>query len=71
MSGRRMCGHVAAIVLAFSVAACGSSGTDSDSAPRSTAGGAATFTATLVGGGTFDSAALAGRPVAYWFWAPT
>ncbi|MEX0848088.1 MAG: hypothetical protein WD023_09945 [Ilumatobacteraceae bacterium] len=30
------------------------------------------FTASLVGGsGTFDGAAEAGRPVAFWFWAPT
>lgn len=29
------------------------------------------FTAPLVGGGEFDAAALAGSPVAFWFWAPT
>jgi hypothetical protein len=29
------------------------------------------FTAPLVGGGEFDGAAPAGRPVAFWFWAPT
>lgn len=28
------------------------------------------FTAPLVGGGTFDGAAVAGKPVAFWFWAP-
>jgi hypothetical protein len=27
--------------------------------------------ATLVGGGDFDLAAHAGRPVALWFWAPS
>lgn len=28
------------------------------------------FTAPLVGGGTFDGATVAGKPVAFWFWAP-
>lgn len=28
-------------------------------------------TANLVGGGTIDLAAYAGRPLAVWFWAPT
>lgn len=29
------------------------------------------FTADLVGGGTFDGAATAGKPTVFWFWAPT
>ena len=29
------------------------------------------FRAPLVGGGEFDGASYAGRPVAFWFWAPT
>ena len=29
------------------------------------------FTAPLVGGGTFDGAAVAGMPTVFWFWAPT
>ena len=29
------------------------------------------FSAPLVGGGEFDGSAVAGRPVAFWFWAPT
>lgn len=29
------------------------------------------FTAPLVGGGTFDGAAAAGKPTLFWFWAPT
>lgn len=29
------------------------------------------FTAPLVGGGTFDGAALADKPTVFWFWAPT
>ncbi len=28
------------------------------------------FTASIVGGGTFDGASLAGRPAVLWFWAP-
>jgi hypothetical protein len=29
------------------------------------------FSAPLVGGGTFDGAAAAGKPTMFWFWAPT
>ena len=29
------------------------------------------FTAPLVGGGTFDGVAAAGKPTVFWFWAPT
>ena len=29
------------------------------------------FSAPLVGGGTFDGAAAAGKPTVFWFWAPT
>ena len=29
------------------------------------------FTAPLVGGGTFDGAAAAGKPTVFWSWAPT
>ena len=29
------------------------------------------FTAPLVGGGSFDGAAVAGTPTVFWFWAPT
>lgn len=29
------------------------------------------FRAPLVGGGEFDGAAMAGKPVVLWFWAPT
>jgi hypothetical protein len=28
------------------------------------------FQASLVGGGDFDATALAGQPVAFWFWSP-
>jgi len=29
------------------------------------------FSAPLVGGGTFEGTSVQGRPVAFWFWAPT
>jgi hypothetical protein len=29
------------------------------------------FTAPVLGGGSLDGASLAGKPVAFWFWAPT
>ena len=29
------------------------------------------FSAPIVGGGELDGSTLAGRPVAFWFWAPT
>lgn len=34
------------------------------------AGGALDFTATTLGGATFEGATLAGKPVLLWFWAP-
>ena len=40
-------------------------------APGATVPAALDFRAPLVGGGEFDGAAYAGRPVAFWFWAPT
>ena len=30
-----------------------------------------TFSAPKLGGGTLEGASLAGKPVAFWFWAPT
>ncbi len=40
-------------------------------APAAEVPAALAFRAPLVGGGEFDGAAYAGRPVAFWFWAPT
>jgi len=40
-------------------------------APAAVVPEALQFTAPLVGGGTFDGAAAAGRPTVFWFWAPT
>jgi hypothetical protein len=51
-------------------------GTQGDGTAASTgaAGGVPTalqFRAPLVGGGEFDGTSAAGKPVAFWFWAPT
>ena len=40
-------------------------------APAAVVPEALQFTAPLVGGGTFDGAAAAGKPTVFWFWAPT
>jgi hypothetical protein len=84
MTGRRLLGFAAAVLL---VAACGSSDRTADQAGAPTASVAAgtaadaaaatevpeilRFQAPLVGGGTYDGAAAAGKVTAYWFWAPT
>ena len=47
-----------------------STATDATSAPV-VVPEALRFTAPLVGGGTFDGAAAAGKPTVFWFWAPT
>lgn len=41
------------------------------SAPTAVVPEALRFSAPLVGGGTFDGAATAGKPTVFWFWAPT
>jgi hypothetical protein len=45
--------------------------TVADAAGSNATPAALQFSAPLVGGGEFDGAAEAGRPVAFWFWAPT
>jgi hypothetical protein len=42
-----------------------------DNAPAVVVPAALQFSAPLVGGGTFDGAASAGKPTVFWFWAPT
>ena len=70
---------LAAVVVLVSLAGCGSA---SPVAKESaTSSGASTgsvdvpkllqFSAPLVGGGTLSAAEYAGRPSAFWFWAPT
>jgi len=64
-----------AAVVAMALVACGSD----SSGPGSTGGlptipaipDALRFAAPLVGGGQFEGASVAGKPVAFWFWAPT
>ncbi|MBI5088574.1 MAG: hypothetical protein HZB15_06860 [Actinobacteria bacterium] len=62
------------VAVTTTVVACGSA--DNGAAPSTTAVNLAVpealrFTAPLVGGGEFDGSVVAGRPVAFWFWAPT
>ena len=69
---------IAAITLAGLATGC------SDATPRADGGSVSTvnpiavgvpqalnFRAPLVGGGEFDGADFAGRPIVFWFWAPT
>jgi hypothetical protein len=73
------------LCLAGVLVACGGDGSSSDAttvpsdadapAPTGSPTGAAVpealqFTAPLLGGGDIEMAALAGRPVLLWFWAP-
>ena len=83
MTGRRLLGFGAAAALVLS--ACGSStGTETSAAPAEAAASGTVsataspdvpeilrFSAPLLGGGTYDGAAAAGKVTAYWFWAPT
>jgi len=82
----RRAGLLAGLLVAVvATSACGSGDDERQGAPEpaaATAGASSTavpgevpelldFRAPLVGGGQLDSAALAGTPVVYWFWAPT
>lgn len=71
---RRTVAFVVAVV-AVVLGACGGSSNATDSpsgaASGSSSGAALGWTAPLLGGGRFDSASYAGKPVAFWFWAPT
>jgi len=68
-----------AVLLALTVlAACGGGGDGSSAPAAATAQEASAagpdvlrFSAPIVGGGELDGSTLAGRPVAFWFWAPT
>jgi hypothetical protein len=71
-----------AVILAIAaLAGCGGPAgggatTETESAAQSTDAGTTApdvlrFTAPIVGGGELDGSSLAGRPVAFWFWAPT
>ena len=69
---RRTVALAAVAVLAVGMSACGSSSDTSTGTPSGeTSQSALQFTAPLVGGGVFDGASLVGKPVAFWFWAPT
>lgn len=66
---------IAGAMVGLVLAGCGSPSTsDGGAAGQATvvpADSALQFTAPLVGGGQFEGAAYIGRPVAFWFWAPT
>ena len=57
---------LAAIVLGCGGGASSSATTEQEAVARTLA-----FSAPVVGGGELDARSLAGRPVAFWFWAPT
>ena len=66
-----------AVLASVSMVGCGTTGSAS-SAPAVTGSSVDAgapkllqFAAPLVGGGEFDGTSVAGRPVAFWFWAPT
>lgn len=65
------------VAVATTPVACGSNGPDQGTAATTQTAvdtavpEALRFTAPLVGGGEFDGSTVAGRPVAFWFWAPT
>jgi hypothetical protein len=67
---------VGALALAAlgGLVSCGGEATDSSVANAAIAAddtpGPLAFSATAVGGGTIDFAALEGQPTALWFWAP-
>ena len=73
LRGPRRSGALALVAaITLGVSSCGGS---SDTSPATQSGAASQsalqFTAPLVGGGEFVGASLVGRPVAFWFWAPT
>ena len=59
---------IAVVLLVAVTASCGSD--PSTSAPASGASEVLAFEAPLLDGGTFRGEDLAGKDVAFWFWAP-
>ncbi|HQY15852.1 MAG: hypothetical protein ACH37H_16200 [Ilumatobacteraceae bacterium] len=72
MRSLRRTASTLALLGLLAIAGCGS-GSDASTAAGGAEGVPAVlnFSAPLVGGGEFSGAAMAGRPVAFWFWAPT
>ena len=76
-----MANRLAAVLAVAVLGGCsgasdGGSSTDASTAAQGVETGAAVaevlrFSAPIVGGGELDGSTLAGRPVAFWFWAPT
>jgi ABC-type glycerol-3-phosphate transport system substrate-binding protein len=71
--------RVTAMLALTVLAACGGGGDGSSPVPATataegvgaTAPEVLRFSAPIVGGGELDGSTLAGRPAAFWFWAPT
>ena len=64
------------LAVVVTLAACqagdgGSAGSETAVSRPAAVAEALRFTAPVVGGGELDAQALAGQPVAFWFWAPT
>jgi hypothetical protein len=60
--------------LLLTLASCGSSRAVTTAAPAAPAAAVPqiyNFKTTKVGGGAVDGAEFAGKPTAFWFWAPT
>ena len=58
-------------MLAAIVLGCGGGGSSSATTQQEAVARTRAFSAPIVGGGELDARSLAGRPVAFWFWAPT
>ena len=58
------------LLVLLALAGCGRSDGGAAPPPTTAAGPLLAFTATTLDGAPFDGMALAGRPVALWFWAP-
>lgn len=87
MTGRRLLGFGAAAALVLSACGSSTGTETSAAPAEAAASGTVSatvsatgspdvpeilrFSAPLLGGGTYDGAAAAGKVTAYWFWAPT
>ncbi len=68
--------RLAAVLAVAVLAGCGGaadrgSSTDASIGAQGAGPEVLRFSAPIVGGGQFDASTLAGRPAAFWFWAPT
>ena len=72
-----MARRLAAVQAVAVIAGCGGAAADRGSSTDASIGAEGAgrevlrFSAPIVGGGELDGSTLAGRPAAFWFWAPT